>query len=121
MTAEPQEWYETERLADQVTQPLQALELAQEARLEAARLRASIRAGGRTGGAERAARAVLAGTSPMPFYRLLRAVPRVGKTRADRMCAIARINPQARVDAKLVDARRRELLAGELYVHGSPR
>jgi hypothetical protein len=96
-----------------------ALERAKEVKLAAMQLRASIRAGGRTIGATRAARAVRDGATPMTFYRLLTAVPRIGHTRANTMLAAARINPEARVNAERIDAKRRALLVGELLRFGT--
>jgi hypothetical protein len=98
-----------------------ALERARVVKHASAELRASIRAGGRRGGAQRAARAVLAGDAALTFYRLLRAVPRIGHTTAGTMLKAARINPEARVDAERIDARRRQLLAGALLRFGEPR
>jgi hypothetical protein len=97
-----------------VEQRTLALERAKEVKLATAQLRASIRAGGRTIGATRAARAVRDGQSPMTFYRLLTAVPRIGHTRANTMLDVARINPEARVNADRIGPRRRALLVGEL-------
>jgi hypothetical protein len=91
-----------------------ALARAREAKMAAASLRSAIRAAGRRGGAERAARAALEADAPMPFYRLVRSVPRIGEQRANQLLATARINPEARVDAARIDRRRREVLAGEL-------
>ena len=91
-----------------------ALEHANRVGLEAARLRHAIRAAGPSGGARLAAEAVLAGSSPMPFGKLLLAIPRVGSVHAEWWLDQAEIAEQARVDSKFVSERRRELLVGQL-------
>ena len=106
-------------MADRTAQRSSALQRAQAARLEGARLRQAIRAAGVYGGAVQAARAVKAGGSSMRFFDLVRSVPRVGEYRAKRMLSHAGINPETRVCADSVDGRRRDLLAGELLRHGA--
>jgi hypothetical protein len=91
-------------------QPKQALLRAQEVKGEMFQLRQRIRAGGSEHGPEIAGRVILDGSSPMSFEKLLRAVPDIGRIKAEKMLRKARIHPLDRVDSSRVDINRRMLL-----------
>lgn len=93
---------------------LVALEQANVARLAAAELCSTIRAGGRRGGPVRAARAVQAGTSTIRIAKLLRAVPGVGDESARAMLRRTHIDGTRRLNDERITDRQRAQLVGEL-------
>lgn len=97
-------------------QRLIALDHANQARMHVAELCAQIRAAGPRGGAQRAARVVMAGESSIRFAKLLVAVPKVGERGARRMLRLAQIDGSVRVCE--VGPDRRHMLAAELLKHG---
>lgn len=88
-----------------------SLDRANQTRADMAQLRNRIRAAGRDDGPQIAAEAVLEATSSLRFAPLLTSIPGVGETVSNRMLRVARISAAARVNSRLVDRRRRMLLA----------
>lgn len=102
----------------QTQQRLLALQHANEARFQTARLCQQVRSAGSKGGAKAAARIVLAAESSVRFYNLLLAVPRLGDRTARRLLASSVISGSSRVNSPNVTAYRRQILAG-LLLHWS--
>jgi hypothetical protein len=88
-----------------------ALDKANTTRVEMSRLRREIRNAGHYDGPAIAARVVMTKGTAMTFWRLLLAVPAIGEIKAEKMLRTARINPTHHVDSRMVDQRRRMLLA----------
>jgi hypothetical protein len=104
---------------DRAEQRAEALKTANARRLQAAELRAEIKAAGRRDGAIEAARVVREAESSMTFFSLVKSVPWIGETQARRMLADANIREGRRVNDDRIDGRRRELLAGALMARAT--
>lgn len=103
---------------EMVEQRQHALERANETRTQLMLLKAEIKHAGRIEGAALAAEVIDAGEQPIPFDRLLMAIPLVGRTKTIRMLRDAGISPWRKVSDEMVTKAQRGRLIYMLLTRG---